>query len=130
MDAQRAPTRNLDMLRATAVLLVAFDHLLDNGFGWLGHSDEMLLAAGRLGVMIFFVHTSLVLMLSMERMHVGGLQLVGSFYIRRFFRIYPLSVVTILAVAWLGVPFIPFQPFHQLSALQLFSNLALIQNIT
>jgi len=64
VNSRRAPTRNLDVLRATAVLLVAFDHLLDNGFQWLGHSDDMLPAAGRLGVMIFFVHTSLVLMLS------------------------------------------------------------------
>jgi peptidoglycan/LPS O-acetylase OafA/YrhL len=130
MDDPRTPVRNLDVLRATAVLLVAFDHLLDNGFGWLGHSDEMLLATGRLGVLIFFVHTSLVLMLSMERMHLAGRHLVGSFYIRRFFRIYPLSVVTVIAVAGLSIPFLPFQAFQPLSAFQLFSNLALIQNIT
>jgi peptidoglycan/LPS O-acetylase OafA/YrhL len=63
-------------------------------------------------------------------MRVGGFHLAASFYIRRFFRIYPLSVLTVLAIMILGIPYIPFQPFRQLSFFRVFSNLALIQNIT
>jgi peptidoglycan/LPS O-acetylase OafA/YrhL len=126
----RAPIRNLDLLRAVAVLLVVIDHLLTNGLRWLGHSEAPLLAMGRLGVMIFFVHTSLVLMLSMERMSFDALELGTSFYIRRIFRIYPLSLLTVLGVMLFNIPYNPFEAFHKMSLLKLWSNLVLIQNIT
>jgi peptidoglycan/LPS O-acetylase OafA/YrhL len=46
---------------------------------------------GVVGVFVFFIHTSLVLMWSMERRpHVLD------FYIRRIFRIYPLAIAAIL----------------------------------
>ena len=55
----------------------------------------------QMGVLIFFVHTSFVLMLSLERAKLRGKALFGAFYIRRVFRLYPLSMfcvtVTMLA---------------------------------
>jgi len=55
---------------------------------------------GLFGVLIFFVHTCLVLMYSMERSGLNGSSLHKDFYIRRVFRIYPLSILAVgVAVA-------------------------------
>jgi peptidoglycan/LPS O-acetylase OafA/YrhL len=54
---------NLDVLRATAVLMVFCHHLLEYGY----FSERRVSGLGQFGVLIFFVHTSLVLMMSMER---------------------------------------------------------------
>jgi len=84
--------QNLDLLRSLAVLLVFADHLcmclhIEHFHGW------DLPSMGIAGVFMFFVHTSLVLMWSLERKpHTLD------FYIRRVFRIYPLAV-TALTVA-------------------------------
>ena len=125
-----APTRNLDLLRSCAVLLVAFAHLFGNGLRWYDRGYTFPHSMGRLGVLIFFVHTAFVLMMSMERMHLTGLALLRSFYFRRAFRIYPLSIATVLAVTSLHIPADPFLHFHRMSWVQLLSNLALIQNLT
>ncbi len=87
---------NLDFLRATAVLLVLAQHLTRYS---LGESARRIPSSylGLFGVLLFFVHTSLVLMYSMERSQLRGLGFVQDFYIRRFFRIYPLSTLTIAA---------------------------------
>ena len=127
---QGAPTRNLDLLRAVAVLLVACDHLFQNGLSQGTFPPRYLLAMGRLGVMVFFVHTSLVLMLSMDRMTIGRSQLFRSFYIRRLFRIYPLSIFTVVSVLVFSIPHLPLETFHRILPFELFSNFALIQNLT
>ena len=127
---QGAPTRNLDLLRAVAVLLVACDHLFQNGLSQGTFPPRYLLAMGRLGVMVFFVHTSLVLMLSMDRMTIDKSQLFRSFYIRRLFRIYPLSIFTVVSVLVFSIPHLPRETFHRILPFELFSNFALIQNLT
>jgi peptidoglycan/LPS O-acetylase OafA/YrhL len=87
---------------------------------------------GRFGVLLFFVHTSLVLMYSMQRSGLRGWPLAKNFYVRRSFRIYPLSILTVLAVLVLH-PQGGVQGFS-LSARpgfgEVFSNLALVQNLT
>ena len=87
---------NLDFLRAVAVLLVLAQHL-----GRRLYEDPSNGIAtshlGLFGVLIFFVHTSLVLMYSMERGGLHGRGLLKDFYIRRIFRIYPLSILAIIA---------------------------------
>ena len=87
---------------------------------------------GLFGVLLFFVHTSLVLMYSLNRSPLTGFALVKDFYVRRFFRIYPLSILAVLTAVALhlhadgrGLSFGP-RP----SALELVSNLLLIQNLT
>jgi peptidoglycan/LPS O-acetylase OafA/YrhL len=90
------PRRALDVLRAFAVLCVLGDHLIVSQAG----ETTVLWALGRLGVLIFFVHTSLVLMSSLERHEDGA----ARFYIRRAFRIYPLAIVTVVAAVAFGLP--------------------------
>ena len=119
---------NLDFLRSVAVLLVLGSHLLlALGLPWEG---TPIAAAGRLGVLLFFIHTSLVLMMSLARLEKSEGGLAARFYIRRAFRIYPLAVVTILGVVALQIPKTPLIKFQIPSAGELWSNLLLIQNIT
>lgn len=80
---------NLDLIRAAAVLSVFFAHLHDIYFR---RQSELGWHFAQMGVLIFFVHTSMVLMLSLERTKATGSTLFGSFYLRRAFRIYPLSI--------------------------------------
>jgi peptidoglycan/LPS O-acetylase OafA/YrhL len=123
-----APERNLDLLRAIAVLLVVVCHL----FGASDRTRRMPLPheLGSIGVLIFFVHTSLVLMLSMQRMQIpNAMAFVWSFYVRRFFRIYPLSIITVVLVFLLGVPEHARALFQSPSGLEWVSNILLAQNL-
>ena len=86
---------NLDLLRASAVLSVFSAHLSDALFKalpGLPHIEENTWHFGQLGVLMFFVHTSMVLMSSLGRQLKRGESLFRDFYIRRAFRIYPLSI--------------------------------------
>jgi peptidoglycan/LPS O-acetylase OafA/YrhL len=87
---------NLDLLRAIAVLLVITQHLCRRMhvecIAWAPTTS-----LGLFGVLLFFVHTSLVLMYSMERSGLHGVLLLRDFFIRRIFRIYPLSILAIAA---------------------------------
>jgi peptidoglycan/LPS O-acetylase OafA/YrhL len=97
-----APSANLDFLRAVAVLLVLAQHLCRrmhvDHIGWIATTS-----LGLFGVLLFFVHTSLVLMHSMERSGMTGSLLFKNFYIKRFFRIYPLSILAVCTALALGL---------------------------
>jgi len=122
---------NLDVLRSVAVLLVLFDQLCRHF-----HKDHVatlnVVDFGTFGVLLFFVHTSLVLMGSMQRSGLTGLQLAKNFYIRRFFRIYPLSVLAVLAAVALHLHAdgrglaLGQRP----TVIEILSNVFLIQNLT
>ena len=112
---------NLDVLRAIAVLMVFFYHLLEYGY----FSERRVNRLGQFGVLIFFVHTSLVLMKSMER-NSGAV----NFYIRRFFRIYPLSMLVVGLVTVLHIPPHPAREYAWLGTFNLLSNFALTMNLT
>jgi peptidoglycan/LPS O-acetylase OafA/YrhL len=111
---------NLDLLRACAVTFVLVDHTL-SCLGVHGISKNELEWLGRLGVLFFFVHTCCVLMSSLERHKGEGL--VWRFFVRRAFRIYPLSIAAVLLVM---IP--PHAP--PLRPVEWLSNLALVQNLT
>ncbi len=113
----RSDSPNLDCLRAFAVMLVLAYHLVETAFHLRGFAS-----AAHFGVLIFFVHTSLVLMLSMERAGERGWRMFGSFYIRRVLRIYPLSIAIVLCAVVSG--------YRMLSGPDLVSNLALTMNLT
>jgi peptidoglycan/LPS O-acetylase OafA/YrhL len=121
-------SRNLDFLRSVAVLLVLVDHL----FMAAGLADRfpMVYDMGRLGVLLFFVHTSLVLMLSLERSEErNNGPRFQDFYIRRAFRIYPLSIACVLLACAFGVPQTPGAgPAHR-SLFQVLASLLLVQNV-
>jgi peptidoglycan/LPS O-acetylase OafA/YrhL len=125
---------NLDFLRAVAVLLVVFGHLtFFRGITAVGPFN--LYEMGGLGVRLFFVHTCFVLMLSLQRQwkKQGGLRLFAEFMIRRIFRIYPLSVTTVLLVLMFRPPMAELQPWHFLGTTPrwttILSNLLLVQRI-
>jgi len=108
---------NLDFLRALAVLLVLAAHLA----GYTIRTGAVSFALGQLGVMLFFVHTSLVLMQSLERQPLAGGALIRAFYLQRACRIYPLAAVTLLGIfLFMDGQWTPFE---------LIANLLLVQNL-
>jgi peptidoglycan/LPS O-acetylase OafA/YrhL len=119
---------NLDLLRALAVLYVYFSHL--------GPAFALYPASsiGKLGVVLFFVHTSLVLMASLERLQQSGRyrawQLAAAFWVRRIFRIYPLAIFCIVLVVWLRIPSGALGAYQWIGGQGLLANLLLIQNLT
>ena len=120
-------SQNLDVLRALAVGLVVISHLLIE-YSQLMIGRFHVQSLGTLGVLIFFVHTCLVLMQSLERHGSAGEHRMrgGSFLLMRAFRIYPMSILVVLAVSLAerlsshGGP----------SVSTVLSNIVLIQNLT
>jgi peptidoglycan/LPS O-acetylase OafA/YrhL len=103
------------------------------------HSYEMchqppfgrfIFGVGRFGVILFFVHTSLVLMQSMESLQKRPKKWVLRFYIRRVFRIYPLAMLTILLAVACSVPQAPWEgPNRIQGVVPVVANLLLMQNL-
>jgi len=90
---------NLDFLRSVAVISVLASHIV--GAIRSEHYGEFY---GAFGVSLFFVHTALVLMWSLER-RPNTLD----FYIRRIARIYPLAIVAVIVAVATHAPVGPFQ---------------------
>jgi len=121
--------RNLDLLRALAVLCVFAAHLTDS----LGFVNPGSL--GRFGVVLFFVHTSFVLMYSLKRLdHSDKVNstwhLCAVFFIRRFFRIYPLAIFVVLLTLTFRIPINPLDVWYWVGSKALLANIALVQNVT
>jgi peptidoglycan/LPS O-acetylase OafA/YrhL len=128
---------NLDILRSVAVLAVFATHTLQVVAGC--RFEERLAygidtyALGRIGVLLFFVHTSLVLMQSLERTGTAldGWPLIRHFYIKRAFRIYPLSICLILVCVAFSIPPDALGvPYAWHGARWVAASVLLIQNIT
>ncbi len=120
---------NLDLLRSVAVLLVVQSHLwdfIDVQSPALLIVEGSLSSLGTVGVLLFFIHTSLVLMYSLDRLDGDA----GRFYIRRAFRIYPLSVLTIVLMLALQIPPSHNVLFSDRPLGNLAANLLLVQNFT
>ena len=118
---------NLDVLRAIAVMCVFFAHVLHFSRG--GSFTEFQRHLGQLGVIMFFVHTSLVLMFSLERARLDGPALFFSFYTRRVFRIYPLSILCVLCVYFIHYrPELPLL-YATWTHKEIFANVTLTQNL-
>ena len=119
---------NLDLLRAVAVISVFCAHLLRTAT-----QDRGLGSLGRFGVILFFFHTSLVLMASLQRLERTApthISLALAFWIRRVFRIYPLAILPVALVAVLHIPSIPDENYVWIGWKGFLSNAALVQNLT
>jgi peptidoglycan/LPS O-acetylase OafA/YrhL len=127
-----ATSANLDLLRSVAVLLVVGFHLAKL-FRWQ-FGNLRVTDFGLLGVMLFFVHTTLVLMFSMERQRAASnAPLFLPFMVRRCFRIYPLAILVVSFAHLFRIPSdLQFGGFDLLpqNAGNLIANLLLIQNVT
>ena len=131
----RGNSSNLDLLRSLAVLTVMIDHLIPtlvhHGIAPPDVVQKFFEHVGHAGVLAFFVHTSLVLMYSLERLPAQDRRLGVAlrFYVRRFFRIYPLAIVCVVGVLVLGLPDktwgLPTEP----TVLEIVANLLLVQNL-
>jgi len=124
-------SNKLNLLRATAVSFVLVSHLpATENFceRFFGSNNFDVKVIGIFGVAIFFVHTCFVLMLSLDRqIRSYGLKNHSiEFFIKRIFRIYPLSMVTVLSVTFIAF----FIGKNDVNQSVFFSNLFLIQNIT
>jgi peptidoglycan/LPS O-acetylase OafA/YrhL len=82
---------------------------------------------GHAGVLLFFVHTALVLMLSLDR--TPGHRRALNFYIRRIFRIYPLSIVCVALVLLFHVPRVPDGMLEPWTWQDIVTNFLLVQNL-
>jgi peptidoglycan/LPS O-acetylase OafA/YrhL len=135
IKAKMRHSPNLDILRSLAVACVAIQHVADTLYFRAGWGPQWLMdftsEMGRAGVLAFFVHTSLVLMHSLERMKGTTLGVSLRFYVRRFFRIYPLSIFAILMMLLLRMPKnASGAVWPGYSAPQIASNLLLVQNFS
>lgn len=125
------PSSTLDLVRSLAVLLVVLSHLpassklVDAVFGTHHFNVQPM---GLVGVGIFFVHTCYVLMLSLNRQshRSGATYRATKFFVRRAFRIYPLSVTIVLVLACIYYLTGNTNITHD----QIISNILLIQNVT
>ena len=114
-------------------MVMAFHIVAFFGIRRLGAID--LEAVGFSGFLFFFVHTSFVLMLSLERQQskLGRGKLFLVFMARRCFRIYPLSILLILVIALFKLPLAghPWE-MHWPGAndRDIVANILLIQNLT
>jgi len=132
MEKVTTNSRNLDLLRSFAVMLVVGFHLA-KFFNW--RSENLRVTDfGLLGVMLFFVHTTLVLMFSLERQSANSSSsLLLPFMVRRCFRIYPLAILVVTFVFLFHIPSdLQFGGFHLLhqSAGNFLANILLVQNVT
>lgn len=128
---------NLDILRSVAVLSVFLTHTLQVTAGLrLGEHFAYgveTFSLGHIGVLLFFVHTSLVLMQSLERAgaKLAGWPLIRHFYIRRAFRIYPLSVCLVLLSIVFAIPPDALNvTYRWFGVAWMSTNILLIQNLT
>jgi peptidoglycan/LPS O-acetylase OafA/YrhL len=123
---------NLDVLRSLAVLSVVVQHFWRQCyfFHFIGFSPFINQLVGNLsftGVMFFFVHTCLVLMMSLER--GPSEHMVRSFLIRRAFRIFPLCWTAIVLALATGLTDQGGANAASLGWQGVLANFALVQNV-
>src|SRR5262249_18241244 len=120
---------NLDLLRSVAVSLVFIAHLI-MVLGYLDSPTMKVLAlrqVAQLAVLMFFIHTSLVLMMSLERLS-GGMSF-HTLYLWWAFRIYPLAAVSRVCALALRIPPHFEATYEAPSVAVVLQNLLLVQNL-
>lgn len=126
-DGKYLPT--LDGWRAIAIILVLFAHGSDSIFRGYGLDLRQFHYIGLFGVQIFFGLSGFLITsrLIADEQKRGSISL-SSFYIRRFFRILPASLVFLFTIAILGMAgIIPVTIGRWLSSLLFFANYSTAQ---
>jgi peptidoglycan/LPS O-acetylase OafA/YrhL len=120
----------LDFMRALSTVVVVGIHYL----GMTGRVPHAMGALPRVVVLMFFVHTSFVLMLSLERQQIKSPEkLWRRFMLRRFFRVYPLPILVLAAIILFRIPSQMVPPSFQylrLGTTGIISNFLLTMNLT
>jgi peptidoglycan/LPS O-acetylase OafA/YrhL len=138
--ASPVESANLDLLRTAAVSFVVVFHLalyfgLTRRPGF-ERQDAMWGSLGHWGVLVFFVHTCLVLMQSMVRLQsrIRGRSLFLEFMVRRCFRLMPLSMLAVVVVALFHLPVghLQYGRFMAVATrpVDVVANLLLVENLT
>lgn len=124
---------NLDSLRFIAVLSVFVSHLIPSIIYATNSTARWIFGnLGRIGVILFFFHTSFVLMSSLHRIdteHSRYTKVILAFWIRRIFRLYPLSILCVLSVVVLHVPYSPWDVYSGADLKSIFCTLLLVENL-
>jgi peptidoglycan/LPS O-acetylase OafA/YrhL len=123
-----AESPNLDLMRGVAVLLVLSDHILETWGETRGVSFHPLdWQFGRIGVLLFFVHTALVLSGSLDRDPAEPR--IRRFYIRRIARIYPLCMFVVAVAVLFRIPAAPWGVYEALDAPAIVANVLLVTDV-
>lgn len=88
----------LTSVRGFACLIVLFAHILSS-CKWIGINVS---GCGKIGVYLFFVLSAFLLVLPFFKGKEVNIKEIGKFYIKRFFRIYPCYIITIIIVYLIG----------------------------
>jgi len=120
---------NLDLLRSVAVSYVLVAHVFQSM-----NQESLLVPLGHIGVLLFFVHTTNVLLRSLGRLHADGTGRVWQrFFVLRIFRIYPLYLAGIIVGLSLRFPWTDWYGLHPsahwLGWKWFAANLFLVQNL-
>lgn len=88
----------IDILRGVAACMVIIQHLFESRSIWFHGFSSHYFQAGVFGVSLFFIISGFVITLSIEKA-----QSLFGFWIKRFFRIYPLYIFCLMAVVCIGL---------------------------
>lgn len=88
----------IDVLRGVAACAVIFQHLFESRSIWFYGFSSNYFQAGVFGVSLFFIISGFVILLSIEKAHS-----LYSFWIKRFFRIYPLYIFCLMTIVCIGI---------------------------
>jgi len=98
-----ARNQGVDLARCAAVLLVIGYHALCHQTTWLG----TLGGAGWMGVDLFFVMSGFLVVRGFEDLREKGAGVVASFFRKRFFRIVPAYLATVIITTGFAMLFEP-----------------------
>jgi peptidoglycan/LPS O-acetylase OafA/YrhL len=96
----------LDSIRGFAALLVVFHHVFETYMDSMGGSYSLLesfynvIDIGRVGVIVFFITSGFVIPWSLK---VGSSEVLKTFAIKRFFRLYPTYWFSIILTVIIGL---------------------------
>lgn len=114
----------LDAIRAVAALMVVVNHF--RGSARLAHFQRNYVSLGTAGVLAFFLCSGFIIPRSIERAPS-----LRSFWSNRFFRLWPIYLVTLTVVLLVTEVFSSrFAGASELSPLGLVANLAMIASLT